>query len=105
VKVQGVHIQQVKLETDEGGMGDHNDVLMCQKNLQLRRLQKRSQPWEQLDAVIEEIMGLMIQSAKTASKERLSRRRAAVAAAAVVGRWSRWKAPKTYLGSRSIPTA
>jgi hypothetical protein len=31
VKVQSVHIQQVKLETDEGGMGDHDDLLMCQK--------------------------------------------------------------------------
>jgi hypothetical protein len=40
VKVQGVHIQQVKLEIDEGGMGDHGDLLMCQKFLQLRRLQK-----------------------------------------------------------------
>jgi hypothetical protein len=40
VKVQGMHIQQVKLEIDEGGMGDHGDLLMCQKFLQLRRLQK-----------------------------------------------------------------
>jgi hypothetical protein len=80
VKVQGVHIQQVKLETDEGGMGDHNDLLMCQKNLQLRRLQKQSQPWEQLDAVIKEIMELMIRLAKTASEERLSRREEAIAA-------------------------
>jgi hypothetical protein len=38
VKVQSVHIQQVKLETGEGGMGDHGDILMCQKFLQLRRL-------------------------------------------------------------------
>jgi hypothetical protein len=60
VKVQGVHIQQVKLEIDQGGMADHNDLLMCQKILQLRRLQKQSQPWEKLDAVIEEIMELMI---------------------------------------------
>jgi hypothetical protein len=40
--VQSVHIQQVKLETDEGGMGDHDDLLMCQKKLQLRRLQNRA---------------------------------------------------------------
>jgi hypothetical protein len=33
VKVQGVHIQQVKLETDEGGMGDHGDLLICQNFL------------------------------------------------------------------------
>jgi hypothetical protein len=60
VKVQGLHIQQVKLEAEEGGMGDHGDLLMCQKNLQLRRLHEQSQPWEQLDEVIEEIMELMI---------------------------------------------
>jgi hypothetical protein len=58
-------------------------ICSCAKKiLQLRRLQKQSQPWEQLDAVIEEIMELMIRSAETASKERLSRRRAAAAAAA-----------------------
>jgi hypothetical protein len=60
VKVQGVHIQHLKLETDERGMGDHNDLLTCQKFLQLRRLQKKSQPWEQLDAVIKEMMELTI---------------------------------------------
>jgi hypothetical protein len=75
VKVQSVHIQQVKLETDEGGMGDHDDLLMCQKFLQLRRLHEQSQPWEQLDEVIEEIRRLMLRSAETASEERLSRRR------------------------------
>jgi hypothetical protein len=74
VKVQGVHIQQVKLEMDEGGMGDHDDLPMCKKNLQLRRLHEQDQPREQLDTVIEEIMVLMIQSAETASEERLSRR-------------------------------
>jgi hypothetical protein len=37
-----VHIQQVKLEMDEGGMGDHGDLPMCQKFLQLRRLQNRT---------------------------------------------------------------
>jgi hypothetical protein len=31
VKVQGMHIQQVKLEADEEGMGDHSDLPMCQK--------------------------------------------------------------------------
>jgi hypothetical protein len=30
--VQSMHIQQVKLEADEQGMGDHSDLLMCQKN-------------------------------------------------------------------------
>ena len=40
VKVQGIHIQQVKLETDEEGVGDHSDLPMCRKFLQLGRLQK-----------------------------------------------------------------
>jgi hypothetical protein len=41
VKVQGVHIQQVKLEADEEeSMGDHDDLPNCRKFLQLRRLQK-----------------------------------------------------------------
>jgi hypothetical protein len=82
VKVQSVHIQQVKLETDEGGMGDCDDLLMCQKKLQLRRLHEQSQPWEQLDEVIEEIMELMIRSADTVSKERLNRKKEAGAAVA-----------------------
>jgi hypothetical protein len=76
VKVQGVHIQQVNLEMDEGGMGDHGDLLMCQKFLQLRRLHELNQPLEQLDKVIEEIMELMLRSTDTASKEKLSRREA-----------------------------
>jgi hypothetical protein len=76
--VQGVHIQQMNLETDEGGMGDHGDLLMCQKFLQLRRLHEQNQPLEQLDAMIEEIMGLMLKSTRdsqqgaTEQKERSS---------------------------------
>jgi hypothetical protein len=63
--VQGRHIQQVKLETDkEEGMGDHDDLPNGQKFLQLRRLQKQDQPWEQLDEVIEEIMELMLSQQK-----------------------------------------
>jgi hypothetical protein len=73
VKVQSMHIQQVKLEADEEGMGDHNDLPMCRKFLQLRRLHEQSQPLEQMDAVIGEIRELMIRSAGTASKEKLSR--------------------------------
>ena len=80
VKVEGMHIQQVKLETDEENMGDHDDLPNCRKFLQLRRLHEQSQPWEQLDEVIEEIMELMIQSAETANEERLSRREATTAA-------------------------
>jgi hypothetical protein len=67
----GVHIQQVKLETDEG-MGDHSDLPNGQKFLQLRRLQQQNQPLEQLDEVIMEIMELMLKSADTASKEQLA---------------------------------
>jgi hypothetical protein len=83
VIVQGVHIQQVKLEVDEEeGMGDHDDLPNCRKFLQLRRLQKQDQPLEQLDEVIEEIRRLMLRSAETASKEQLSRKEEAIVAAA-----------------------
>ena len=67
--MQGVHIQQVKLETGEEGMGDHDDLPNGQKVLQLRRLQKQNQPLEQLDEVIMEIRELMLKSADTASRE------------------------------------
>jgi hypothetical protein len=76
VKVQGMHIQQVKLEADEEGMGDHNDLLMCRKFLQLRRLHEQDQPLGQLDEVIDMIRELMIRSAETVSKETLNRREA-----------------------------
>jgi hypothetical protein len=46
VRVQGRHIQQVKLETEEGGMGDHGDLPMWPKFLQLRRLHEQNQPLE-----------------------------------------------------------
>jgi hypothetical protein len=79
--VQGVHIQQVKLETNEGGMGDHGDLLMSQKKiLQLRRLHKQNQPLEPLDEVIKKIMELMIRSTDTASKEKRGRKEAAAVA-------------------------
>jgi hypothetical protein len=74
VKVQSMHIQQVKLEAEGEGMGDHENLPMCRKFLQLRRLQKQSQPLEQLDEVIEEIRRLMSRSAETASEERLGRK-------------------------------
>jgi hypothetical protein len=81
VIVQGMHIQQVKLEADEEGMGDHSDLPNCRKFLQLERLHEQGQPLEQLDEVIEEIRELMLGSAETVSKEKLSRRKEAVAAA------------------------
>jgi hypothetical protein len=80
VKVQGMHIQQVRLETDEDGMGDHDDQSHDQNFLQLWRLQQKNQPLEKLDEAIKEIMELMLKSAGTTSKEQLGRRKAAAAA-------------------------
>jgi hypothetical protein len=74
-----MHIQQVKLEMDEEGVGDHDDLPNGQKFLQLRRLQKQNQPLEQLDEVIMEIMELMLKSAYTARRERLGREEATAA--------------------------
>jgi rRNA-processing protein FCF1 len=83
IKVQGMHIQQVKLEMDgKDGMGDHDDLPNGQNFLQLRRLHEQDQPLEQLDEVIMEIMELMVESEDTASKEKLSRRKGVVVAAA-----------------------
>jgi hypothetical protein len=54
-------------------------------------------------------MELMLKSADTASKEQLGRRKesssSSAAEAAAAAEWSRWKAPKTCLGPRRIPTA
>jgi hypothetical protein len=73
--VQGIHIQQAKLEAVKGeGMGDHGDLPICRKFLQLRRLHGDSQPREKLDKVIEEIQEMMIRSSWTTSKEQLSRK-------------------------------
>jgi cytosine/adenosine deaminase-related metal-dependent hydrolase len=48
----------------------------------------------------------MLRSAQTTSEEKLGREKAAAAAAAeaAAAEWSRWKAPKTCLGPRWIPT-
>jgi hypothetical protein len=78
VKVQGMHIQRVKLETDEG-MGDRDDLPNGQKFLQLGRPQKLNQPLEQLDEAIKDIRRLMLRSAQTTSEEQLGRRKAAAA--------------------------
>jgi hypothetical protein len=80
IKVQGMHIQQVKLEMDEEGVGDHDDLPNGQKFLQLRRLHEQGQPLEQLDVVISEIRELMLKSADTVSKERLNRKKEAATA-------------------------
>jgi hypothetical protein len=85
-----MHIQQVRLEADEEeGMGDHSDLPICRKFLQLGRLHEQGQPIQQLDEVIEDIRRLMVESAETASKEKLAEKKAAAAeAAATAGRWS-----------------
>jgi hypothetical protein len=79
--VQGVHIQQVKLEMDEDGMGDHDDLSNGKKKLQLRRLQEQDQPRGQLDEVIKEIRELMLRSAQTTSEEKLGREKVATVVA------------------------
>jgi hypothetical protein len=71
----------VKLEANEESMGDHDDLPMCQKNLQLRRLHEQGQPSKQLDEVIKEIRELMLGSAEIVDKERLSRGKESVVAA------------------------
>jgi hypothetical protein len=64
---------------NEESMGDHDDLPNCRKFLQLGRLHEQGQPLEQLDEVIEEIRELMLGSAETISKEKLSRRKEAAA--------------------------
>jgi hypothetical protein len=77
-----------------------------QKILQLRRLHEQSQPLEQLDEVIEKIRRLMVESAETASKEKLGRKVAAAAAAeATTVEDGADEAPEICLGSRRISTA
>jgi hypothetical protein len=79
-----MHIQQVRLEEDEGdGMGDHCDLPICKKKMQLRRLHEQGQPLEQLDEVIKDIRELMLGSAETTNKEKLGKEAAAVEAVAV----------------------
>jgi hypothetical protein len=65
----------VKLEVDEAGMGDHCNLPDYRKILQPRRLHEQIQSLEQLDEVIKMIRKLMLKSAGTVSKEKLSRRK------------------------------
>jgi hypothetical protein len=67
-------------EDEEDSMGDHSNLPMGQKFLQLRRLQELDQPREQLDEVIEDIRRLMLRSVQTTSEEQLGREKAAAAA-------------------------
>jgi hypothetical protein len=57
---------------EEDGMGDLVDLPICREEVQWSKLQKESQPWEQLDEIIEEIRRLMIRSAEAVSKEKLT---------------------------------
>jgi hypothetical protein len=47
---------------EEDDRGDLVDLPICREEVQWSRLQKESQPWEQLDEVIEEIRRLMLSS-------------------------------------------
>jgi hypothetical protein len=53
---------QVEATEEEYGMGDLVDLPICREEVQRSELQKESQPWEQLDEIIEEIRSLMIRS-------------------------------------------
>jgi hypothetical protein len=66
-------------EDEKDGMGDHDDLPNGQNLLQLGRLQRQSQPQEQLDREIEDIRRLMLRSAQTTSEEKLGREKAAAA--------------------------
>jgi hypothetical protein len=59
---------QVEATEEENSMGDLVDLPICREEVQPRRLQKESQPWEQLDEIIEEIRRLMIRSAEETAK-------------------------------------
>jgi hypothetical protein len=51
---------QVEAIEEEYGMGYLVDIPICKEEVQWSKLQKESQPWEQLDEIIEEIIRLMI---------------------------------------------
>jgi hypothetical protein len=52
----------------EEGMGDHSDLPICRKFLQLGRLHEQSQPLQQLDEVIEDIRRLMVESGRNCQR-------------------------------------
>jgi hypothetical protein len=60
--------------------GDRDDLPICREEVQWSRLQKESQPLEQLDEIIEEIRRMMLISAEAVSKGKLSRGEPAIAA-------------------------
>jgi hypothetical protein len=55
-------------------MGDQYDLPTEEKEVQQRRLHKKSQPLEHLDRVIEGIMKLMLKSAEVVSRGELNKR-------------------------------
>jgi hypothetical protein len=61
-------------------MGDHDDLLTNEEELQPRRLHKENHPLEQLGRVIEEIKKLMLRSAETINKGELNRGEPSIAA-------------------------
>jgi hypothetical protein len=65
---------------EEDGKGDLVDLPICREEVQWSRLQKESQPWEQLDEIIEDIIRLMIRLEKVVNKGKLSRGIPAIAA-------------------------
>jgi hypothetical protein len=67
-------------EDEEYDMGDRDDLPICRKKMQLRRLHGQNQPLQQMDEMIEDIRRLMLRSIEIASKERLSRRKVEVEA-------------------------
>jgi hypothetical protein len=67
-------------EDEKDGMGDHDDLSIGQNILQQRRLQRQSQPQEQLDREIEDIRRLMLRPAQITSEEKLGKEKEAAAA-------------------------
>jgi hypothetical protein len=53
---------QVGATEEEDGMGDLVDRPICREEAEWSRLQKESQPWEQLEKIIEEIRRFMLRS-------------------------------------------
>jgi hypothetical protein len=70
---------QVEATEEEDGMGDLVDLPICREEVQWSKMQKESQPWEQLDEIIEEIIRPMIRSTEAVSKGKLSRGELAIA--------------------------
>jgi hypothetical protein len=63
---------KVEAIEEEDRMGDRDDLPICREEVQRSRLKKESQPWEQLDEMIEEIRRLMIRSIEAVNKGNLN---------------------------------